>query len=183
MTIYSLMPSGRKAVLVLAAAEESERILKWLTASSSAKPEPAVAATVIYQPRNRKREVENCCPIASLLSHICVDESGRKLLESIDPGCEFLEVQVPEKGFFIYRASLTVDPVESGWVEATDGRRRLKAPVFRPDVELPRIFRLPLVYEAAGDTMCTDEIIRTLIASKMSGFCAWNFQMRQEQHL
>ena len=180
--IYSLLASGRKAVLQMCNPADVDRVANWVNDAVSLE-QPELSADLIFQTRNKRRAVENCCPILSKLSLICVDEVGRDALQKLDPMGKFLRIVVGSEAFFLFRSASSVDPVVSGWVETPDGRRRLRAPIFRSDADLPPIFQLPSIYEAAGETMCGDFAVRELRDSGLTGLCVWNYQSRQEELL
>jgi hypothetical protein len=183
MRMYSILPTGRKAVLALRSQEDAALILEWIGGDSSVTMDTVVLADVVFQPKNKTGVIENSCPIASLLSLVCVDQAGRDCFQALDPGGLFLPVRAGAHSFFVYRASVQTDAIASGWVDTPDGRRRLRAPVFSVDAITHPIFQLPAIYESLGETICSEEIVTKLKASKLSGLCAWDHQSRREERL
>lgn len=183
MRMYSILPTGRRAVLALRNPHDADFIASWVESDSAEVKDSMIWADVAFQERNKAQEVENSCPISSLLTLICVDQEGREFFGALDPGCRFLAIRTGGKTFFVYRASARVDAIESGWVEAPDGRRRLRGPVFRVDAATPSMFQLPSAYESAGETICSEEVVMKLKKSNLSGLCLWDHEHRREELL
>lgn len=180
MKLMSMLSSGRKAALRLVDDRELEAILEWFSFSQESYCGDRFRVEIDYQAKNKKKALDNACPLQGKLGLLVVDAEALAFFRSIDGRCRCLELCSVEKSFYVVRFSNDGDPVVAGYTSNRRGKKVLVSPVFREIPLSPYVTQLPEAYEEFGVAFCDEAVVRQIKISGLRGFSIWDFESKTE---